>query len=71
MKDRLEERHLLVEKITIGIANYLNNESNIFILETWMLIEIGEIRDYVEAMWKILQQKKQMISSLLQAKAIQ
>ena len=46
-------------KITIGIANYLNNRiKHIYLGNLDAYRDWGDARDYVEAMWKILQQKK-------------
>ena len=46
-------------KITIGIANYLNNKiKHIYLGNLDAYRDWGDARDYVEAMWKILQQKK-------------
>ena len=55
----LLEATFVSRKITIGIANYLNNRiKHIYLGNLDSYRDWGDARDYVEAMWKILQQKK-------------
>ena len=57
MKVQLEEKHLLQKKLLVLYVK-LNWENKKNFWEIWKQKEIGHAKDYVLAMWKILQENK-------------